>query len=65
MWARRYREEGEAGIEDCSSRPKTSANRTPDQASRRPALRCSFLESVVLAVDLDLVLCGHLFDVRG
>lgn len=33
-WARRYREEGEAGMEDRSSRPRSSPNRTPDELVR-------------------------------
>lgn len=30
-WVRRWREEGRAGLADCSSRPKTSPTRTPDE----------------------------------
>ncbi|TWF92476.1 IS481 family transposase [Saccharopolyspora dendranthemae] len=34
-WARRYREEGVAGMRDRSSRPHHSPNKTPDQLVRR------------------------------
>lgn len=33
-WAKRYREEGPAGMEDRSSRPRSSPNRTPDELVR-------------------------------
>lgn len=33
-WAKRYREEGEAGMEDRSSRPRVSPNRTSDELTR-------------------------------
>ncbi len=34
-WARRYRDLGEAGMTDRSSRPRTSPNRTPTRTERR------------------------------
>lgn len=34
QWAKRYREEGPAGMEDRSSRPRSSPNRTPDELVR-------------------------------
>src|SRR6185312_2047967 len=34
-WARRYRDHGEAGMTDRSSRPLTSPNRTPTRTERR------------------------------
>lgn len=33
-WAKRYREEGPAGMEDRSSRARSSPNRTPDELVR-------------------------------